>query len=95
MEFVPWNSFGRIVARYSGNARGSTLIPSYIHISEGTMGDVNVLDILPLEAGAFYILDRGYLDFARLHTMHQDRSLFCVARQVQFPRAERLFGQGR
>ena len=49
--------------------RGS--IPSFIHISDGKMGDVNVLDILPLEAGAFYIMDRGYLDFARLYKMHQ------------------------
>ena len=41
-------------------------IPAFIHISDGKMGDVKVLDIMPVEAGAFYIMDRGYLDFARL-----------------------------
>ncbi len=44
--------------------RGS--IPSFIHISDGKMHDVRVLDILPIEAGAFYVMDRGYLDFERL-----------------------------
>ncbi len=45
--------------------RGST--PAFIHISDGKMHEVNVLDFLPLEAGAFYVMDRGYLDFARLN----------------------------
>ena len=42
-------------------------IPSFIHISDGNLGDVKVLDILVLEPGAFYIMDRGYLDFQRLY----------------------------
>ena len=42
-------------------------IPSFIHISDGKMGDINVLDILELEPGAIYIMDRGYLDFERLY----------------------------
>ena len=42
-------------------------IPTFIHISDGKMGDVNVLDIMPIEAGAFYVMDRGYLDFSRLY----------------------------
>ena len=46
-------------------------IPAFIHVSDGKMGDVNVLDLLPIEAGAFYVMDRGYLDFARLYKMHQ------------------------
>ena len=62
--------------------RGS--IPSFIHISDGKMGDVNVLDILPLEAGAFYIMDRGYLDFARLHTMHQAGAFFVTRAKSNF-----------
>ena len=53
-------------------------IPSFIHISDGRTGDVNVLDILPLETGAFYIMDRGYLDFSRLYTMHQAGALFVM-----------------
>jgi hypothetical protein len=42
-------------------------IPASIHISDGKIHDVNVLDILSVEAGAFYVMDRGYLDFARLY----------------------------
>ena len=41
-------------------------IPAFIHISDGKLHDVNVLDMLALEAGAFYVMDRGYVDFARL-----------------------------
>jgi Domain of unknown function (DUF4372) len=41
-------------------------IPAFIHISDGKLHDVNVLDILPVEAGAFYVMDRGYVDFERL-----------------------------
>ncbi|OQW87930.1 MAG: IS4 family transposase [Rhodoferax ferrireducens] len=62
--------------------RGS--IPNFIHISDGKMGDVNVLDILPLEAGAFYIMDRGYLDFARLYTMHQAGAFFVTRAKSNF-----------
>ena len=54
--------------------RGS--IPTFIHISDGKLHDVNVLDILPVEAGAFYVMDRGYLDFARLHEMHRAGAFF-------------------
>lgn len=62
--------------------RGS--IPSFIHISDGKLGDVNVLDILPLEAGAFYVMDRGYLDFARLYTMHQAGAFFVTRAKSNF-----------
>jgi len=43
-------------------------IPSFIHISDGKMHDVNVLDLLLPEPGAYYVMDRGYLDFERLST---------------------------
>jgi IS4 transposase len=45
-------------------------IPSFIHISDGKLHDVNVLDELLPEPGAFYVMDRGYLDFERLHRLH-------------------------
>ena len=51
-------------------------IPAFIHISDGKLHDVNVLDMLALEAGAFYVMDRGYVDFARLYTMHQAGAFF-------------------
>jgi len=51
-------------------------IPAFIHISDGKMHEVNVLDFLPIEAGAFYVMDRGYLDFARLYKLHQTGAFF-------------------
>lgn len=51
-------------------------IPAFIHISDGKVHDVNVLDILPVEAGAFYVMDRGYVDFERLYAMHQAGAFF-------------------
>ena len=59
-------------------------IPSFIHISDGKMGDVNVLDILPMEAGAFYIMDRGYVDFTRLYAMHQRGAFFVTRAKSNF-----------
>ncbi len=51
-------------------------IPSFIHISDGKYHDVNVLDQLIPEAGAFYIMDRGYIDFQRVYRLHQAGSFF-------------------
>jgi hypothetical protein len=50
--------------------RGS--IPTFIHLSDGKLHNVNVLDQIAFEAGSFYVMDRGYIDFARLHGLHQD-----------------------
>ena len=65
-------------------------IPSFIHISDGKLGDVNVLDVLVLEAGAIYVMDRGYLDFARLYVMHQAQSFF-VTRAKSNIRLRRVY----
>jgi Domain of unknown function (DUF4372)/Transposase DDE domain len=54
--------------------RGS--IPAFIHISDGKLHDVNVLDMLAFEAGAFYVMDRGYVDFERLYALHQAGAFF-------------------
>jgi IS4 transposase len=51
-------------------------IPSFIHISDGKLHDVNILDQLIPEAGAFYVMDRGYIDFARLYRLQQAGSFF-------------------
>jgi hypothetical protein len=53
-------------------------IPSFIHISNGKMGDVRALDILTFEPGAIYVMDRGYLDFARLYVLHQSPAFFVI-----------------
>lgn len=58
------------------DVRGS--IPSFIHISDGKTHEVNVLDVLTPEPGAFYLLDRGYMDFARLHALHEAGSFFLI-----------------
>ena len=51
-------------------------IPTFIHISNGKLHDVNALDLLPLEVGAHYVMDRGYLDFERLYVFNQIPAFF-------------------
>jgi hypothetical protein len=51
-------------------------IPTFIHISDGKLHDVNALDLLPLETGAYYVMDRGYLDFQRLYTFNRVPAFF-------------------
>src|SRR5438093_1475292 len=77
--------------------RGS--IPAFIHVSDGKLHDVNVLDIVPVEAGAFYVMDRGYVDFERLYAMHQAGAFFVTrakagmdARRVYSHAADRSNG---
>ena len=53
-------------------------IPSFIHISDGKMHEVNILDQLFPEPGAFYVMDRGFLDFERLFRFHQAGSFFVI-----------------
>jgi hypothetical protein len=65
-------------------------IPAFIHISDGKMGDVKVLDLLPVEAGAFYVMDRGYLDFDRLFNLHQAGAFF-VTRAKRGMNARRVY----
>jgi hypothetical protein len=65
-------------------------IPAFIYVSGGQLHDVNVLDLLPIEAGAFYVMDRGYVDFARLYTMHQAGAFF-VTRAKRGMDARRVY----
>ena len=65
-------------------------IPAFIHISDGKMHEVNVLDLLLIEAGAFYVMDRGYLDFARLYGLHQAGAFF-VTRAKRGMDARRVY----
>ena len=65
-------------------------IPAFIHISDGKMHEVKVLDFLPIEAGAFYVMDRGYLDFARLYQLHQAGAFF-VTRAKRGMNARRVY----
>lgn len=63
-------------------------IPTFIHISDGKLHDVNVLDILLSEPGAFYVMDRGYLDYERLYHLNQAQSFFVIRakKNLQFRR---------
>jgi hypothetical protein len=65
-------------------------IPAFIYISDGKLHDVNVLDILVVEAGAIYVMDRGYLDFERLYAMHQAGAFFVTRAKVDMD-ARRLY----
>ena len=65
-------------------------IPSFLHISDGKLHDVNVLDLLLPEPGAFYIMDRGYIDFDRLYQLHQAKSFF-VTRAKSNLKAQRRY----
>ncbi len=63
-------------------------IPTFIHISDGKLHDVNVLDLLLPEPGAFYVMDRGYLDFERLYQFQEASAFFVIRakRNLQFRR---------
>jgi len=65
-------------------------IPSFLHVSDGKLHDVNVLDLLLPEPGAFYIMDRGYLDFERLYQLHEAKSFF-VTRAKSNLKAQRRY----
>lgn len=67
-------------------------IPSFLHISDGKLHEVNVLDLLLPEPGAFYIMDRGYIDFDRLFQLHQAKSFF-VTRAKSNLKAQRRYSR--
>ena len=78
LSLFPWAHFRTTKAAVKLHTlldlRGN--IPSFIHISDGKLHDVNALDLLLPEPGATYVMDRGYLDFARLHGLHQAGAFF-------------------
>jgi len=80
LALFPWARFhqgkGAVKMHTLLDLRGN--IPTFIEISEGNVHDVNALDHLPLQAGAFYIMDRGYMDFARLSRFTQQGAFFVV-----------------
>ena len=94
LSVFPWAPF----QRSKGAIRLHTLldlrgnIPTFIHISDGRTGEVTVLDQLVPEAGAFYIMDRGFLDFERLYRLHQAGSFF-VTRAKSNTKAQRRYSR--
>lgn len=93
LKLFPWARFrrrkGAIKLHTLLDLRGN--IPCFIHISHGKMHDVNVLDHLPIEAGAFYVMDRGYVDFQRLHRFTTGGAFFVTRgkRNLDFTRRSR------
>jgi hypothetical protein len=78
LSVFPWAHFRSTKAAVKMHTlldlRGN--IPSFIHISDGKLHDVHALDMLLPEPGAIYVMDRGYVDFARLHVLHQAGAFF-------------------
>ena len=78
LSVFPWAHFRTTKAAVKMHTlldlKGS--IPSFIHVSDGKLHDVHALDLLELEAGAIYVMDRGYVDFARLHALHLAGAFF-------------------
>ena len=92
LSVFPWAPFRTTKAAVKMHTlldlRGN--IPTFILISDGKLHDVNVLDVLVPEAGAIYVMDRGYVDFERLHAMHQ-ASAFFVTRAKSNTRLRRVY----
>jgi len=80
LELFPWARF----RRHKGAVKLHTLmdlrgnIPCFVRVTHGKTHDVTALDHLPLEPGSFYVMDRGYIDFARLHRFNEALSFFVV-----------------
>ena len=101
LSVFPWAHFRTTKAAVKMHTlldlRGS--IPSFIHISDGKLHDVHALDMLMPEAGAIYVVDRAYVDFARLFALHQAGAFFVTraksnmdARRVYSSPTDRLTG---
>jgi len=86
LSLFPWAHFRKTKAAIKLHTlmdlRGC--IPAFIHVSKGNLHDVNILDMLTPEAGGFYVMDRGYLDFTRLFTLHQARAFFITRAKGNF-----------
>ena len=73
LTLFPWAKFRTTKAAIKAHTlldlQGN--IPAWLFITDGSIHDVNMLDILPIEAGAYYVMDKGYVDFERLYKIHQ------------------------
>jgi hypothetical protein len=93
LALFPWAKFrrrkGAVKLHTLLDLRGN--IPCFVHVSDGKMNDVRALDLLVIESGAFYVLDRGYIDFARLYAFTQDLAFFVTRAKstLDFRRTER------
>lgn len=86
LSMFPWARFrqakGAVKLHTLLNLQGN--IPEFILISDGKLHDVNVLDYLVPSPGAYYVMDRGYLDFARLYELHRAKAYFITRAKRNF-----------
>lgn len=86
LSLFPWAKFreqkGAIKLHTLLDLRGS--IPTFIEITDGLVHDVNILDHLIVEAGSFYVMDRGYVDYARLHMITESSAFFVTRAKANF-----------
>lgn len=86
LTLFPWAKFRKTKAAVKAHTlidlRGS--IPTWIHITDGSVHDVNVLDELFIEPGAYYIMDRGYVDYGRLYLIHTSKGFFVTRAKDNF-----------
>jgi hypothetical protein len=94
LSLFPWAKF----RKHKGAVKLNTLldlrgnIPAVVSITHGKVHEINILDQLVFEAGAFYVMDRGYLDFARLHKLHLASAFFVTRAKKTFD-CRRLYSQ--
>jgi len=92
MSLFPWALFrstkSAVKVHTLLDLRGA--IPAFIYVSDGKVHDTKVLDLLVFEPGAFYVMDRGYLDFQRLYRLHQAGAFF-VTRAKSSLHARRVY----
>lgn len=94
LALFPWANFrknkGAVKLHTLLDLRGN--IPSFIEITDGKVHEVNILDILIIEPGSFYIMDRGYLDFERLYAIDQANAYFVIRAKKRLD-AQRLYSR--
>ena len=94
LALFPWAEFrkdkGAVKLHTLLDLRGN--IPTVVIITHGKVHEVNILDQLSFEAGAFYVMDRGYLDFRRLHKLHLASAFFVTRAKKRFD-FQRLYSQ--
>lgn len=92
LSIYPWAKFRKVKAAIKLHTKmdAKTSIPDFIHISDGKMHDVNVLDLITIHPDNFYILDRGYIDYNRLYRIHRAEAYF-VTRTKKNMHYKRLY----
>jgi hypothetical protein len=93
LSLFPWAQFRRrksaVKLHTMLDLRGN--IPCFVHVSGGRMADVTSLDLLPIEAGSFYVMDRGYTDFERLYRFTQGLAFFIIRAKRDLDFARRAY----